>query len=162
MAFGTGEHATTRMCLQALQDLLRPGEAVLDLGTGSGVLAIAAVLLGAGLCVAVDTEPQAVDSARANATLNHVDARIEVVPGSTDGVSGREPFDFVLANINASTIVRLAPEVRQCLRAGGRLAAGGIVAGREDECAVALRDAGFAIDACTTEGDWRTLVATAV
>jgi ribosomal protein L11 methyltransferase len=159
MAFGTGQHPTTRMCLQLLQDLLRPGDRVLDLGTGSGILAIAAIRLGAGSCTALDIEEQAVKAARANVELNSLDGQIQVEQGSIDLVAGEGPFDLVLANINAATVISLAPAMRGALKPGREVAAGGIIAEREQDCRGALEAAGLVIERVAEDGDWRTLVA---
>jgi ribosomal protein L11 methyltransferase len=159
MAFGTGQHPTTRMCLQALPELLPAGGLVLDLGTGSGILAIAAVLLGAQSCIAIDVEEQAVAAARANAALNKVGDRIEVRQGSTEAIGMAASFDLILANINAATIGRLAGELHGLAKPKGALVAGGIIAERESDCLAALEKAGFEIERRLADGDWRTLIA---
>ncbi|HXH21811.1 MAG TPA: 50S ribosomal protein L11 methyltransferase [Dehalococcoidia bacterium] len=160
MAFGTGQHPTTRMCLLAMQELLPPEADVLDLGTGSGILAIATVALGARVCIAADIEEQAVAAARANAALNQVEDRVRVVHGSLEDLPPGE-FDFVCANINAGTIVRLAPRLREKMRPGAVLLASGVIAERESEVRSALEAAGFEIRQVLSDGDWRTFVAVA-
>ena len=164
MAFGTGQHATTRMCLAELQAASSKQQgaglgSVLDLGCGSGILAIAAVALAARSVVAVDTEEQAVAAARSNAALNGAEARIEVRQGSIDAAEDAAPFDLVLANINAATIIALAPQLTGALRPGGVIVAGGVIAEREAACAEALAAAGLRVERTLAEGDWRTLVA---
>jgi ribosomal protein L11 methyltransferase len=158
MAFGTGQHPTTRMCLLAMQDLLSPGSDVLDLGTGSGILAIAAVKLGAGRCIATDIEPQAVDAARSNVALNGLEGRIEILLGSLD-IAPPGDFDVIFANINASTIIRLAEDLAARLRPGAFMLAGGVIAERESETRHALEAAALSVDQVLIEGDWRTLIA---
>jgi ribosomal protein L11 methyltransferase len=158
MAFGTGQHPTTRMCLLAMQDLMPRGAEVLDLGTGSGVLAIAAIALGAARCVAVDIEEQAVAAARANAALNGVQDRVQVVLGSLD-VAPAGNFDCVFANINAGTIIRLAGDLRERMRPGAIMLAGGVIEGRESEVRDALVGAGLSVRDVLIDGDWRTFVA---
>ncbi len=158
MAFGTGQHATTRMCLEALEDFLVPESRVLDLGTGSGILAIAAIRLGAGETMAVDTEEQAVAAAVSNSEINGMSGKIRVIEGSLDAVEGDGPFDLILANINASTISALAPSLSRVLKPGGFLVAGGIIENRAKSCADALVEAGFRIERRLEEGDWRSLV----
>jgi ribosomal protein L11 methyltransferase len=159
MAFGTGQHPTTRMCLQLLQELLRPGDNVLDLGTGSGILAIAALKLGARSCVAVDVEEQAVKAAIANVELNGLSGQIRAELGSIDRVAGEGPFDLILANINAATIIALARSMHDALQPGREVAAGGVIADREPSVREALESAGFIVERALQDGDWRTLVA---
>ncbi len=157
MAFGTGQHPTTRMCLLGAQALLLPGSDVLDLGTGSGILAIAALKLGAATCVAIDIEEQAVAATHANVALNGLTGRVDVIAGSLDDVPSGN-FDLIFANINAGTIIRLASELRARLRADGVMLAGGVIAEREPEVRTALEAAGLAVEEVQTEGEWRTLV----
>jgi ribosomal protein L11 methyltransferase len=174
MAFGTGQHPTTRMCLEALQQATsnrqqrrlqepgtgnkEPGLRVLDLGCGSGILALAAVGLGAGPVIAVDTEEMAVKATRSNLALNDASGRIEVVHGSLADVEERGPFDLILANINATTITALALELAESLAADGTLVAGGIIAERESGCVAALEAAGLRVERRLEEGEWRTFV----
>jgi ribosomal protein L11 methyltransferase len=159
MAFGTGQHPTTRMCLLALQDIVKPGDYVLDLGAGSGVLAIAAVLLGASRALAVDVEEQAVAASIANAALNGVSDRMEVPPaGSLELAEGRAPFDLVLANIVARVISELAPRIAAVLKPGGALITSGIIGEREAETLAALADAGLKLERRLEDGDWRAFV----
>jgi ribosomal protein L11 methyltransferase len=172
MAFGTGQHPTTRMCLEALQQALRQssGQAtgkrqqglgkVLDLGCGSGILALAALALGAGPVIAVDTEEMAVKATRANLALNDASGRVEVVHGSLADVAHRGPFDLILANINAATITALAVDLARSLTADGSLVAGGVIEEREAGCAAALESAGLKIGRRLEDGDWRTFVLT--
>ena len=159
MAFGTGQHPTTRMCLQLTQEFLRRGDYVLDLGCGSAILAIAAVALGAQSCVANDTEEQAVKASIANVALNDMSDRIEVLLGSIDVVSDAAPYDIMLANINASTIIALSAEMFRILKPGREAFCGGVIREREAEVRAALEAAGFVIDRVLQDGEWRTLVA---
>jgi ribosomal protein L11 methyltransferase len=135
MAFGTGTHGTTRLCLEALAcrfDQAPPPERVLDVGTGSGILAIAAAALGAGRVVACDIDQTARDTARENSCLNRVEERLEIADRPLEELEGR--FDVVLANILAEENIRLAPELTARLAEGGTLILSGIL--REKETSV--------------------------
>ena len=147
-AFGTGHHETTAACLRALDDVTVDGRAVLDLGTGSGVLAIAAARRGAQPVVAVDTDPLAVAAARDNARRNR--APVDVRHGDVEVVTG-ERFDVVVANLDTATLTRLAPTARSLLADGGILIASGVANAHADTVADALRDAG--LPAQVTVGD---------
>ena len=139
MAFGTGQHPTTQMALVALQELIQPDAHVLDLGAGSGVLAIAAIGLGADDAIAVDTEVQAYEACISNAALNGMQDNIRSVHGSLDDVSADGPFDLILANINAATVTRLAQGIHDALKPGCYVVAGGIIEERVPGCVDALR-----------------------
>ena len=135
MAFGTGGHETTRLCLELLEQVmmersdLAAAPSLLDLGTGSGILAMAASLLGAGRILALDIDPDAVEVARENLTLNHLSGRVEC--GTAPLESLTERFDVILANILAEELVRLAPFLSDCLQPGGTLILSGILAEKE-------------------------------
>ncbi len=131
MAFGTGTHPTTSLCLAALSELLsaRPGATVLDVGTGSGLLAIAARKLGAGRVAANDIDPIAVEVARENAARNG--AAVELTGAPVETVAGT--FDVVVANILANVLVALAPTLAARVAPGGVLFLSGILAPQEDE-----------------------------
>jgi len=141
MAFGTGTHPTTSLCLAALSDLLgsRPGARVLDVGTGSGLLAIAASKLGAGLVVGNDNDPIAVRVARENAALNGVALTFD----ERDVGEQPGPFDLVLANILANTLVALAPAIAAQLAPGGVVLLSGILTPQEGEVRQAYLAAGL-------------------
>ena len=163
MAFGTGLHPTTRLCLAALEDLADErrvrGARVLDVGSGSGILSVAAGLLGARSVVAVDTDPIAAESTAANAGLNKLDDVIVARRGSVPVAD--PPFDVVLANLIASLLVDLAAELRQSVAPGGRLIASGIFIDREAEVAGAFEDAGLHVVGRLAETDWVALTAAA-
>lgn len=164
MAFGTGLHPTTRLCLAALESLadrgLVDGARILDVGSGSGILSIAAALLGASSILALDVDPIAVEASAANARRNRLVRRIRVREGSAP--SGEGPFDLVLANLIASLLVSLAGGLAADLRPGGTLLASGIFADREAEVVAALDARGLAIARRSTEGDWVALEAVLV
>jgi ribosomal protein L11 methyltransferase len=153
MAFGTGLHPTTRMCLEALEEHLKPGAKVLDLGTGSGILAIAAAKLGAGSVLALDNDPLAVRAARTNVRSNGVHDLITVEYGSLDEAT--EEFDLVLVNILARVIIELADQgLVDRVRPTGLMIAAGIIEEQEAEVTVALREHGLEIVERRQEKDW--------
>lgn len=159
MAFGTGQHPTTRLCLALLEEHVRPGGRVLDLGTGSGILAIAAALLGASEVLALDLDSTAVRVAEANAAANGVEDRVRVLQGTLDGreaASGR--YDCVVANISAEATLSMAAALVAALRIGGVVMVSGITAERVEECAKALAAAGAPTLETAAEGDWRAIV----
>jgi ribosomal protein L11 methyltransferase len=161
MAFGTGLHPTTQMCLTALEALLQPGMSVLDIGTGSGILALAAAKLGAAQVLAVDTDTIAVAAARANVRLNQVEGVVRVEHGSLE-VVGNSAWDLVLVNILAPVIVRLLDAgLGARVRAGGILVAAGLIAEQAPEVIAALRRAGLTLSEQRQIKDWVTLIATA-
>lgn len=127
LAFGTGSHATTLLCLEWLEREVQPGQSVLDYGCGSGILAIAAAKFGAGEVVGIDIDPQAVAAAQYNAAANGVCARFE---DATQRLRGE--FDLVVANILANPLRALAPAICSHLREGGRLALSGILDQQSD------------------------------
>jgi ribosomal protein L11 methyltransferase len=159
MAFGTGQHPTTRMCMQGIQDVMQPGDYVLDLGSGSGILAIAAIAFGANSVLATDTEEQAVKASIENAALNGMQDRIVVREGSMEAVGADGPFDLVLANINAAAVSALASAMAAKMKPGAWLFAGGVIAEKEAGARTALEAAGLRIARVMREGDWRTFAA---
>lgn len=135
LAFGTGTHPTTRLCLEWLARELPRGASVLDYGCGSGILAIAAAMLGAGRVVGTDVDPQAIEAARANAAANGVAAAFVLPDGLETGDSGA--FDAVIANILANPLRLLAPALSARVRDGGHIVLSGILAGQAAEVAAA-------------------------
>jgi ribosomal protein L11 methyltransferase len=160
MAFGTGLHPTTRLCLAALEGLADEGLArarVLDVGSGSGILSIAAARLGAREVVALDVDPIAVEATIANARRNRLAGRIDTRQGSLP--SGERPFDLVLANLIASLLVELASLLAAELRVGGTILASGIFIDREAAVVEAFDAAGLECVARRQEVDWVALEA---
>ena len=159
MAFGTGLHPTTQMCLTALESLPVADAEVLDVGTGSGILAIAAAKLGARSVFATDNDSVAVEAARQNVAANDVGDRIEVALGSLPLAEPRSQtrYDLVLANIIARVIIALAPDLAASVKPGGHLVASGIIAERLADVRTALEGAGFTLEEIN-RGDWYALV----
>ncbi len=137
LAFGTGTHPTTRLCLQWLDAQDLSGLSVIDYGCGSGVLAVAAALLGARQVVAYDIDPQALTATRANARANGVEHLIEILPCEQPP---QQPADVVMANILAATLIDLKPQVCQLVAPGGRLLLSGILAEQQGDVCKAYAD----------------------
>jgi ribosomal protein L11 methyltransferase len=162
MAFGTGLHPTTRLCLAMLEaagdrgDL--DGATVIDVGCGSGILAIAALRLGAARALGVDTDPIAIEATLANARRNGLLRRLSAREGSLP--AGDEPFDVVLANLIAGVLVPLAPLLRDAVRDGGTVLASGIFIDREAEVVNAFRAVGLVVRERSAEGEWVALAVT--
>lgn len=167
MIFGTGAHASTQMCMKALEQCIHGGERVIDLGSGSGILSFTALLLGAATATGVDIDPKAEDIARENAAMNGLDgSRFTAVTGNVieDRVRMEElaegGYDVVLANIVADVIIPLAPVVPHFLRKGGVFLCSGVLNVRLDEVKAALEAAGLTITGCNQMDDWCQLSAT--
>jgi len=165
MAFGSGLHPTTQLCLRALEEMVQPGATVLDVGTGSGILAIAAGRLGAARVLALDTDPLAVLVARQNVALNRLEPVVAVEEGTLaipqvdrrgDGHAG---WGVIVANILAETIVQLAAAFRANLAPAGVLIASGIIADRSDEVIASLHRHQLALLERQTDGDWVAVTA---
>ena len=161
MAFGTGLHPTTRLCLAALESAADRGllatARVLDVGCGSGILAIAAVKLGAASVLGVDTDPIAVEATAANAARNGLASRITARQGTLP--SGQPTHDLVAANLIASLLIALAARLRDELRPGGTLLASGIFVDREADVRAAFAAVGLTVVHRLAEGDWLALEA---
>jgi ribosomal protein L11 methyltransferase len=158
MAFGTGLHPSTQLCLQALEELIRPGMRILDVGTGSGILAIAAAKLGAAEVLAVDIEGVSVRTARENVRINGVEQIVRVEQGSVDDVF-RGEYDGVLANILAEIIARLAPDLARHMKPDAWLVTSGIIVPRVVAVERAYDVAGLDITRRWQVEDWLALEA---
>jgi ribosomal protein L11 methyltransferase len=156
MAFGTGTHATTRLCLESLEGMMRPGLNVLDLGCGSGILAIAAAKLGAAKVLALDIDPISVRATEFNAWQNNTAEKISAHQGSLDTVlhSARR-FDLLLANILAKTIIAMCDNgLGQVVRPSGQAIFSGVILEQVDDVKAALVRTGLTPTHVRVEGDW--------
>ena len=159
MAFGTGTHETTRMCVEALEENVKGDTTVFDIGTGSGILAIAAAKLGAKKVIGVDLDPVAVDSAKENVSFNDLN-NIEILYGNLmDVVTGKA--DLVVANIIAEIIVVLAEDVKNFLVPGGLFITSGIIRERRELVETKLKEKGFKIKEVKEQGEWLCIIAEA-
>ncbi|MGC9347433.1 MAG: 50S ribosomal protein L11 methyltransferase [Anaerolineae bacterium] len=153
MAFGTGLHPTTQLCVAAVEDLVQPGMDVLDLGTGTGILAMIAARLGAGRILAVDTDENAVTAARWNVRVNELDQKIRLLHGSLSDVHRR--FDLILANILTHIIIEMAASgLADRLQEGGTVVASGILEDQAESVAAALNQGGLRVTAQDQIGEW--------
>lgn len=158
MAFGTGTHETTFMCLEMIEKYVQPGMLIWDIGCGTGILSMAAVLLGAAKAVAVDRDPVAVSAARNNAALNRLEGRVEAREGDLmKGLDGTP--DIIVSNIVAEVIIPLASDAFKRLKPGGLFTCSGVILSREDAVYEALIKAGFVIIEGKRMGEWVAITA---
>ena len=159
MAFGTGTHETTRLVMRIMQDLIKGGERVLDVGTGSGILSICASKLGAKSCNAYDIDPVAVKVARENALDDGCD---NITVGVSDLLHGVDKsagkYDFCVANIVSDIIIRMMPDINEYLTDGAPLILSGIIIDRADEVRACVKKHGFRIEREEKENDWVALL----
>ncbi len=153
MSFGTGHHPSTRLALQLLADCLRNGDRVLDAGTGTGVLAIASVKLGAARALGFDIDPTVYENFDENARRNGVEDRVDFVRGTIADVR-EDGFDLVVANISRNVLLETLPDVKRKVRVGGRIILAGLLtADRDIMCETAGR-MGMLVHSEASEGDW--------
>lgn len=158
MAFGTGTHPTTVMCIQALERTVTPGDLVVDVGTGSGVLSIAAALLDAKRIQSLDLDEVAVQSAKQNVELNKVQDKVSVSQGNLlDGV--KEQADIVVANILAEVIMRFTDDVAKVVKPGGYFIASGIIQTKKQDVKEAIIASGFTVEETILMEDWVAIIA---
>ena len=158
MAFGTGEHATTRGALRFLEICVQPGDRVLDVGTGSAILAIGAAMCGASDVLGVEYDPDAIMNAQDNITRNGVADVVRLETALVDDLylqrSGNAAFDIIAANVLSSVLVPLLPSFHNALRAGGYLILGGILEAEADDLIGAAQSAGFILRSEDLEDEW--------
>lgn len=158
MAFGTGTHPTTRLCMNLMEKWLRQGDQVIDVGCGSGILSIAAAKLGADKVLALDLDPVAVENAASNVALNHMEEQVTLRQGDLlKEVPNR--YDLVLSNILAEIIVQFTDDLPGVLKSEGILIASGIIADKEEMVKRSLSEVGFTVADRLQEEDWIALVA---
>ena len=161
MAFGTGTHETTRLVIRLMQDELRGGERLLDVGTGSGILSICASKLGARSCNAYDIDPVAVKVARDNVES---DGCTNITVGVSDLLKGVDlsdgKYDFCVANIVSDIIIRMLPDVKDYLKSGSPLILSGIIGERADEVRACVLSQGFTVEKEIRENDWVGMLVT--
>ena len=160
MAFGTGDHETTNMCMKALEEYVTKDSVVFDVGCGSGILAIAAAKLGAKKAVGVDLDPVAVESAKENVSYNNLD-NIEILYGNlVDVIEGKA--DVVVANILAEIICILTEDVKRVLKDGGVFITSGIIHDRVDMVVKKMEASGFEVIEVNRDGEWNCIIAKSV
>ncbi len=158
LAFGTGTSATTYLVVRLMEKWLRPGDTVLDVGCGTGILSVVADRLGASRILAVDIDPEAIDSTRRNARINGCEDKIQAVQGDlTKGLNYRA--DAVVANLISDLVVMLSPDVAAHCRGRGLYISSGIIDGTEDKCRKAIEDAGFEIIDSLHDDCWTAFAA---
>ncbi len=157
-AFGTGTHETTRLCLETLDRIIKDGDTVLDIGCGSGILAIASMLLGAKEGFGVDIDPLAVKTAKENGVMNNLnEPELTFVCGDlADKVTKK--YDVVVANIVADIIILFSTQVKAFMKPGAKFIASGIIDTRADEVSAALQSAGLVLKERVEENGWVCLV----
>lgn len=154
MAFGTGRHETTRLCMREMERLVQPDHRILDVGTGSGILAILAAKLGASYVLAVDPDRTAVDSASENIEKNKVEERVEVRVGTIDDKTPRNHFDLVVANLFKSRIFELFDRIEQTAKHDGIIILSGVLDSERDEVSDFLKRKKTKVGKTTQEGAW--------
>lgn len=159
MAFGTGTHPTTVMCIQALERTVRPGDRVIDVGTGSGVLSIAAAMLGAEDVRGFDLDEVAVTTAKINSKLNKVNDKITVSQNNLLDNVEKNSADVIVANILAEVILRFTESAAEVVKPGGSFIASGIIQPKKDQVKEALLAAGFEITETILMEDWVAIIA---
>lgn len=158
MAFGTGTHETTNLCLQALEKYVKPGDSVIDVGTGTGILSIASALLGARKVYGYDLDPVAIKSAKTNIELNGVQSIVSI--SENDLLNGVDiQADIIVANLLASLIIELMKDVPKALKKGGTFIASGIIKNQLESVKEKIESEALAVKEVLLENDWVAIVA---
>ena len=161
MAFGTGHHPTTRMCMELLEDTIVGGEKIIDLGCGSGILSVTAVKLGALSSIGFEIESNASKVAKENCVLNGVDESVEVFNSTLPHYRYSEgDFDLALANISAKVIIELADHLTKGLRSGGKLILSGVLENALEDVRDVFEPLGVVFEKVMTDSDWTAVLAT--
>ena len=161
MAFGTGHHPTTRMCMELLEDTIVGGEKIIDLGCGSGILSVTAVKLGALSSIGFEIESNASKVAKENCVLNGVDESVEVFNSTLPDYRYSEgDFDLALANISAKVIIELADHLTKGLRSGGKLILSGVLENALEDVRDVFKPLGVVFEKVMTDSDWTAVLAT--
>ncbi len=159
LAFGTGHHPTTHRTLACMERLLKPGDAVLDVGAGSAILSVGAAKMGAGRVLGVEIDPVALKAGRANLRANKVSGAVRLYAGSLPNEHiAPHSADLVLANVNSVALANLAPELARALAPGAHLVAAGILSERLGQVEEAFTAAGITIEERILDGEWVVLV----
>jgi len=157
MSFGTGEHQTTQLVLNLLERYVKPGMKVLDVGSGTGVLAITAVKLGAASAVAVDNDGWCYENCKENAELNNVSNSIKIITGDIKNVD-EKGFDLVLANIQKNILLEILDDLKMKIKENGILILSGLLLKDEEEIMISYSDSGFTFEEESVKDDWISLV----
>lgn len=157
MSFGTGEHQTTQLVLNLLERYVKPGMKVLDVGSGTGVLAITAVKLGAASAVAVDNDEWCYENCKENAELNNVSNSIKIITGDIKNVD-EKGFDLVLANIQKNILLEILDDLKMKIKENGILILSGLLLKDEEEIMISYSDSGFTFEEESVKDDWISLV----